>query len=422
MFRRLFWLICGLALLGMIPAALAQTIPDSGRVVAVLFYSPTCPYCHIVIDDHLPRIQAQFGDQLEVLLVNVQAQAGAAIYHQACAALDTGGVCGGVPLMAVGSRLLMGAQDIPNQMPAIVAGLLTSGGLSLPAFPEMPALYASWQQSAGRSAAISAFAAPPSVFDRLAADPEGNAAAVVVLVGLVVSLVVVIATGTRGTWEHFRYDQPALLMTTGATVLVAGSLALNAAADDPFAAFSAWGVLLLALVGLLVITRPNWRARVGLPLAALIGLGAAAYLSYVEVGSAEAACGLIGNCNAVQQSAYARVLGVPVGVLGVIGYGLLLGTWLLARVSAGARQMQLEVAVLAMALGGVAFSAYLTFLEPFVIGATCAWCLLSALAMLLILWLAAPSGWRAYHARRQPHGRSKAHGRDGSRPYKANAS
>ena len=42
-----------------------------------------------------------------------------------------------------------------------------------------------------------------------------------------------------------------------------------------------------------------------------------------------------------------------------------------------------------------AFSAYLTFLEPFVIGATCMWCIGSALAMLGLLWLTAEPGWAA---------------------------
>jgi uncharacterized membrane protein len=38
-----------------------------------------------------------------------------------------------------------------------------------------------------------------------------------------------------------------------------------------------------------------------------------------------------------------------------------------------------------MVAGGVLFSIYLTFLEPFVIGATCAWCLSSAVIMTLLL-------------------------------------
>jgi uncharacterized membrane protein len=52
-------------------------------------------------------------------------------------------------------------------------------------------------------------------------------------------------------------------------------------------------------------------------------------------------------------------------------------------------------ALLAMTLFGTLFSVYLTFLEPFVIGATCAWCLTSAVLMAALLALAAAPGKRA---------------------------
>ena len=45
---------------------------------------------------------------------------------------------------------------------------------------------------------------------------------------------------------------------------------------------------------------------------------------------------------------------------------------------------------------GTLFSIYLTFLEPFVIGATCAWCITSALVMTLIFWAAAGPARRAW--------------------------
>jgi len=45
-----------------------------------------------------------------------------------------------------------------------------------------------------------------------------------------------------------------------------------------------------------------------------------------------------------------------------------------------------------MTLFGVLFSIYLTFLEPFVIGATCMWCLSSAVIMTGLLWLAVNPG------------------------------
>jgi uncharacterized membrane protein len=46
--------------------------------------------------------------------------------------------------------------------------------------------------------------------------------------------------------------------------------------------------------------------------------------------------------------------------------------------------------MLGLAAIGVMFSIYLTFLEPFVIGATCAWCLASAIIITALFWLSLP--------------------------------
>jgi uncharacterized membrane protein len=57
-----------------------------------------------------------------------------------------------------------------------------------------------------------------------------------------------------------------------------------------------------------------------------------------------------------------------------------------------------------MVVAGTLFSIYLTFLEPFVIGATCAWCLASAIIMTLLLWIIAPLGRQALWLFLQPDG------------------
>jgi uncharacterized membrane protein len=103
-------------------------------------------------------------------------------------------------------------------------------------------------------------------------------------------------------------------------------------------------------------------------------------------------CGAVGNCNVVQQSEYARIFGVPIAVLGTATYLVALFLVLLRRTEYRA---QMDALLLVIALAGTAFSAYLTFLEPFVIGATCVWCLTSAVVMLLLLWLVAPTGWQS---------------------------
>jgi uncharacterized membrane protein len=96
----------------------------------------------------------------------------------------------------------------------------------------------------------------------------------------------------------------------------------------------------------------------------------------------------VGDCNTVQQSSYARLFGiVPIGVLGLVGYLDIFATWIVAALAKGALADLAWLGLFLMALLGTLFSIYLTFLEPFVIGATCAWCLTSAVLMAFLLWL-----------------------------------
>jgi uncharacterized membrane protein len=123
------------------------------------------------------------------------------------------------------------------------------------------------------------------------------------------------------------------------------------------------------------------------PLLAVIGLGVASYLSFVEITQTEAVCGPVGDCNVVQSSQYARLFGlIPVGLIGMFGYALILVFWLAGHYGPETWRRPASLAVLGLALFGLLFMVYLTFLEPFVIGATCAWCLTSAVIMTLIAW------------------------------------
>jgi uncharacterized membrane protein len=96
----------------------------------------------------------------------------------------------------------------------------------------------------------------------------------------------------------------------------------------------------------------------GLELAArglvLVGLGIAGYLSWVHYGGLEPVCvGGGGGCERVQSSTYADVAGVPVALLGLIGYALI-GTSLFFNDERG------RLAGAAFALIGFGFSLYLT--------------------------------------------------------------
>jgi uncharacterized membrane protein len=136
---------------------------------------------------------------------------------------------------------------------------------------------------------------------------------------------------------------------------------------------------------------------------AILGLGVSAYLAYIAATGNEAACSPVGDCNAVAQSGYARLLfGISNGALGAAGYTLILIGWLAARYRKGVLALWARVGLFAAALVGTLFSLYLTFLEPFVIGASCAWCLTSAVLITALMLFSAGPGRAAYEELRRP--------------------
>ena len=341
-----------------------------GPVVrGVFFFSPTCPHCEQVIAEDLPDFFAQSGGEatvavdesldpgevafyfmsngrLQLLAVNVAIDGGARMFTEDSARLGLDQA--GVPRLDIGDSHFTGSVDIPERLPAIIEAGLAGVGIDWPPVPGLAAALAAFPEAGevpdgertADDAAVTLPAETLSMWERVTRDPVGNGAAIAVLIALLASLVLVPV------------------------------LALRRRLPD----LPAWPV----------------------PLLAILGLAVSAYLGMVETNDVSAVCGPVGDCNAVQQSEYAELFGIPIGVLGVIGYVLLLAGWIVARLVHG---RMADLIVVGMAVGaflGVCFSAYLTFLEPFVIGATCMWCITSALTMLALLWLLARPGWLAW--------------------------
>jgi uncharacterized membrane protein len=124
------------------------------------------------------------------------------------------------------------------------------------------------------------------------------------------------------------------------------------------------------------------RLRIAILVLALIGVGVAGYLTYVHYEGLKVLCLSSGGCETVQASRYAKLDGVPVAVLGLLGYVGILGS-LLTRGELG------RVAGFAIALIGFGFSMYLTYRELFTIKAICQWCVSSAVLMTILAVLTA---------------------------------
>ncbi|HZV75177.1 MAG TPA: vitamin K epoxide reductase family protein [Conexibacter sp.] len=120
----------------------------------------------------------------------------------------------------------------------------------------------------------------------------------------------------------------------------------------------------------------------------LVGIGIASYLTYVHYKGLSPICAVGHGCEKVQASRYAKVGGVPVPLIGLIGYVAIL-------VSLFVRGELARLATAVMTIGGFAFSVYLTSLELFQIHAICQWCVGSAIVMTSLAILATIRALRA---------------------------
>jgi uncharacterized membrane protein len=307
-------------------------------VRAVLFFSPTCGHCEKVIQQDLPPIQEKYKDQLLIAKIDVTTPAGQKLYQDATLAFNVPDARLGVPALVVGEHFLVGDKEIPEQFPKIIESSLSSG-VGWPALPGLQPYIASLESPVGsptrQEQDIPQFTKMLQNFQR---DLTGNTLAVIVLLAMVFSLI------------YAGY------------IFVMG---------DPEKA------------------KP-WPAWV-IPLIAVLGIAVALYMTFIETTKTTPFCGPIGDCASVQKSPYAILFGIlPVGVLGLLGYLAILALWIFQAFAAPKWRRISWLAIWGMTIFGVLFSIYLTFLEPFIIGAACIWCISSAILITLLFWAATP--------------------------------
>jgi uncharacterized membrane protein len=318
--------------------------------------------------DQVPPVIMVMGDRLQILYVDASTGAGSELYWSTIEHFDAQDRTG-VPYLIVGETMLYGSVEIPDQFPGIVEEGLDQGGIDWPDIPGLTDLlsqlipFPTTEPTAVTSPTepletptlgetISATKPPqpatPSpififdepqttVVERIKNDLVGNILSIIVLIGLIVTFVITMI-------RVFREPAP----------------------------------------------QTSDQRSVIIPILAIVGIFVAGYLTFVEASGAEAVCGPVGDCNTVQQSKYAMLFGIlPVGLLGLIGYLLIFGAWIIARLDLDHLSDYATVTIFGMTAFGTLFSIYLTFLEPFVIGATCAWCLTSAIVTAALFWLSA---------------------------------
>lgn len=368
----------GLAL----PSLAAAQSDDEAIVRAVLFYSPSCPHCHYVIGEVLSPLAETHGERLQIIGLDTTQPEGARLYEAAIERYEIPSARRGVPTLVVAETVLVGSQEIPEQFPDLVDQGLVNGGIAWPDIPGLAALLA--QAESPTPAATASAQLTPTLAPATPAATTNSAAPTVV------AALEPAATAQEAVIVVGQSDPP--------------PITAELPTPDP-AGFALAGLVLAGLVGALAysgwrLVSLGWYAWSGrasvppssalVPLLAMIGLGVAAYLAYVEVNQVTAVCGPVGDCNRVQASPYAQLWGVPVAGWGILSYVIIIGLWIGQRVAGAERANFMALTLVGLTLLGTIFSVYLTVLELVVIRAVCLWCLSSAAitAALLVLVIA----------------------------------
>jgi uncharacterized membrane protein len=122
---------------------------------------------------------------------------------------------------------------------------------------------------------------------------------------------------------------------------------------------------------------------------AVIGLAVSTYLSVAKLANKDVLC-FVGasDCNIVNSSGYSMWRGIPVAILGVLGYVLILAILLILSKQKNESSV-IMLALFSVTLFGMLYSLYLTYVEIFIIHAICPWCLTSATAMFVLFIISA---------------------------------
>jgi uncharacterized membrane protein/thiol-disulfide isomerase/thioredoxin len=326
------------------PFTTAAQSPDEAVVRAILFYSPTCPACHQLIEELLAPMAGDYGNRLQIKAIDTSQSAGLQLYNAAVQRYQIQQQ--GVPTLVVSDVVLIGSGEIPDQFPSLVEEGLASGGISWPDIPGLDQVPPEVQMTIG-SEGLQAVRTEGASTGLMGRTLTGG------MLGGMIAALVYGAWRVKTAWQNL-----AKLFQSG---------------RKPLPHAETWAI----------------------PILALVGLGIATYLSYVEITHVEAICGPISGCNFVQSSPYARILNIPVAVLGVLYY-LGIGVLWAGQRSLSRRWANRSVlGLLGLTFIGILFSIYLTFLEIFVVRAICMWCLGSALAATVLMLLVVVSATRS---------------------------
>jgi uncharacterized membrane protein len=121
---------------------------------------------------------------------------------------------------------------------------------------------------------------------------------------------------------------------------------------------------------------------------AAIGFEIATHIRKTKKHGKALVCPVGAECDAVVHSDYSKFLGFPVEILGVLYYAFIALAYIAILVVPSLAIQELFYLLFAVSGLAFIFSAYLIFVQAFVIRAWCTWCLASAGLSTILAYLA----------------------------------
>ncbi len=129
------------------------------------------------------------------------------------------------------------------------------------------------------------------------------------------------------------------------------------------------------------------KRRLAITVLSILGIVVSGYLTYIHYSGEPIFCGGTNSCELVNTSRYAFIGSIPVSALGLLAYIAIL---ILSFIKSNADRQWPAMLIFGLALIGVMFQLYLSYIELFVLHAICYWCVSSQIIILVIFILALP--------------------------------
>jgi cytochrome c biogenesis protein CcdA/thiol-disulfide isomerase/thioredoxin len=116
-------------------AATRRAVEGKSVVRALLFWSETCPACHVAREEVLPAIVSKYGSTLELRAIEVTASENEKVWLATLKALNISEDRWYIPMVIVDNQFLIGSQEIRSRLPSLVDQYMARGGVDFPKVP-----------------------------------------------------------------------------------------------------------------------------------------------------------------------------------------------------------------------------------------------------------------------------------------------